>query len=122
MTTAHEPLLGPISDIDRRRWQMAAGRALAEILKRADKRKLKPITWTVGTRLMGNLDATDYGNVDDFVADAFGKWVDLLGLTPDEPVIKSGGGLYLVGRHTNWRPRADRSGSSVTVIGQTFKL
>ena len=122
MTTTDGPLLGPVSDIDRRRWQLAATRALAEILKRADKRKLKPITWTVGTSLMGNLETTDYGNLDDVVTAAFGKWCDLLGLTPDDPVTKSGGGLYLVGRHSNWRPRSDRSGSRVTVIAQTFKL
>jgi hypothetical protein len=122
MTTTDGPLLGPIADIDRRRWQIAGSRALAEILKRADKRKLKPLTWHLGTSLVGHVDATDHGNIDKAVTAAFQQWCDLLNLTPDKPVEKSGGGLYLAGRHDCWRPKPNLSGARVTVIAQTFKL
>lgn len=115
-------LLPPVSDIDRRRWQMAAIRALTEILKRADKAKLKPLTWHASTSVVGHMNATDHGNIDEAVSDVFGQWCDLLHLTAEPTVRKSGGGIYLVGRHDNWRPKPNLTGSRVTVIAQTFKL
>lgn len=119
-----QSLLGEVSDRDRRRWQMAAARALAEILKRADRQKLKPIDWTLGgsLQLVGNLNSSDYGNVEKNVVDAFTRWADLLCLTCDPPEKKSGGGIYLVGRHDNWRPSPKLTGARVTVIAQTFAL
>jgi hypothetical protein len=122
MTSLDDSLLGPVADADRRRWQMASSRALGEILKRADKRKLKPLTWHLGTALVGHVNATDYGNIDQAVTAVFGQWCELLHLTADEPVAKSGGGLYLAGRHTCWRPRPNLTGCRITVIAQTFKL
>jgi len=117
-------LLDDVSDRDRRRWQMAAARALTEILKRADRQKLKPIDWTMGgsSRLVGNLTATDYGNVEKNVTAAFTRWADLLCLTCDKLAMKSGGGIYLVGRHDNWRPSPKVTGARITVIAQTFAL
>lgn len=122
--TPDTSLLGAVSDNDRRRWQLAAARALTHILKRAEKAKLKPIHWTLGggLALVGNLSATDYGNIDRNVAEAFDRWAKLLCLKRDEPLTKSGGGLYLVGRHDNWRPRSDWTGARVSVIAQTFAL
>lgn len=124
MTTSNTSLLGDVSDIDRRRWQMAACRALTEILKRASNRKLKPIDWHVkpNLSLVGHVSSSDYGNVEKDVTAAFDQWCDLLGLTVDGRVTKSGGGIYLVGQHDNWRPKPDLTGARVTVIAETFQL
>jgi len=123
-TTQNQSLLGDVSDRDRRRWQAAAARALSEILKRADKQKLKPIAWTLGggLQLVGTLNSTDYGNVEKTVGDAFARWADLLCLTCEDPVQKSGGGIYLIGRHDNWRPSPKVTGARVTIIAQTFTI
>lgn len=119
-----EPLLGNVTDNDRRRWQIAAQRALTEILARASRQRLKPIEWRLsgGLHVTGLLHSTDYGNVEKDVQAAFDKWVALLCLTPDPSVGKSGGGIYLVGRHDCWRPRPGQTGARVSVIAQTFAL
>jgi hypothetical protein len=118
------PLLAGVSDNDKRRWQIAAARALAEILKRAERQKLRPIEWRLngGLHVNGFVHATYYGNVEKDVIAAFKQWCDLLCLTADPEVSKSGGGIYLVGRHDNWRPKPSQTGAKVSVIAQTFAL
>jgi hypothetical protein len=113
-----------VSDIDKRRRQRAAVRALTEILKRADKAKLKPIDWRLpgGLHVVGNIHSSTHGNVDQAVVDAFKSWCQLLCLTAADPVEKSGGGIYLAGTHTTWRPKPDVTGVQLTVIAQTFRL
>lgn len=117
-------MLDEVSDNDKRRWQKAAARAVAEILLRAEKQKLKPIEWrlTGGLHVAGFVHSTEYGNVEADVVAVFHKWCDLLCLTPDAQVGKSGGGIYLVGRHDNWRPKPHLTGARVTVTAQTFHL
>jgi len=117
-------LHGPISDNDLRRWQLTGARVLVEILNRATKAKLKPIEWrlTSATRVAGYINATDYGNVQESVIDAFGSWCQLLTLTADDVVKKSGGGIYVVGHHGNWRPKPNQTGARVSVTAQTFQL
>lgn len=117
-------LLGAISDNDLRRWQLTGARALVEILNRASKAKLKPIEWRLltTTRVAGYIHATDYGNVQESVLDAFGAWCQLLTLTADDVVKKSGGGIYVVGHHGNWRPKPNQTGARVSVTAQTFQL
>lgn len=124
MTGVDIPLIENVSDNDLRRWQAVACRALAEILRRAEKQKLKPIDWRLpgGLYVVGTIHATAHGNIEQAVTDAFKNWCQLLCLTAAGPVNKSGGGLYLAGKHENWRPKPDVTGVHVTVIAQTFTL
>lgn len=117
-------LVATVAERDRRRWQRAATRALTEILARADRAKLAPIEWrlTGSLHVAGYIHSREHGNIEQSVLDVFARWVGLLCLTAAPPEAKSGGGIYLVGRHDCWRPKPDQTGAIVTVTAQTFKL
>ncbi|MFF0145985.1 hypothetical protein ATK36_0472 [Amycolatopsis sulphurea] len=82
-------LFGPVSDTDRRRWQIQAHAALASVLFRAHEAGLPPVTWTVTDR--GALSARiGSSGTPGEVRALFTAWVSFLDLHVVAP--HSGGG------------------------------
>ena len=72
-------LFGPITDTDRRRWQIRAHAVLATVLQRADRAGLVPLVWRVGTgQLLGEVATT--GLTGAQVRGIYTAWADFLDL------------------------------------------
>ncbi|RJQ84761.1 hypothetical protein D5S19_15970 [Amycolatopsis panacis] len=72
-------LFGPVTDTDRRRWQIQAHAALASVLLRAHEAGLPPLTWTV-TDTGGLSGRVDSPGTPGEVRARFGAWVSFLDL------------------------------------------
>ncbi|WP_103338761.1 hypothetical protein [Amycolatopsis sp. CA-126428] len=73
-------LFGPVTDNDRRRWQIQAHAALATVLQRASKAGLAPLRWTLGItgQLHGAVPTLDHAA--EQVAGIYVAWADFLDL------------------------------------------
>lgn len=73
-------LFGPITDVDRRRWQIRAHAVLATVLHNANRAGLVPLVWRVGTgQLLG--EVATLGLTGQEVRDVYTAWADFLDLT-----------------------------------------
>lgn len=91
-------LMGPITDAERRGWQLRGARALVDILQVAKKASLPPIGWQVGSTamLVGRI-------VDGDRRAQFEAWADVLGLDerwPENP--DRNGRVHLNARRKGW--------------------
>lgn len=70
-------LFGPITDAERRGWQLRAARALVDILQQAHAADLPPVRWSVtsGARLVGTIADT---SAPQELRRRFDAWATLL--------------------------------------------
>lgn len=75
-------LFGPITDADRRRWQIRAHAVLATVLHRAHEAGLVPLVWRVGTgQLMGEVVTLGVpGLTGEEIREIYTGWADFLDL------------------------------------------
>lgn len=72
-------LFGPISDAERRQWQIRAHAVLATVLHNANRAALVPLVWRLGTgQLLG--EVATLGLTGPQVRDIYTAWVDFLDL------------------------------------------
>jgi len=110
-------LFGPVTDTDRRRWQIQSHAALATVLSRAFTAQLVPLVWTLGQtgQLTGRVPTLDRTAAQ--IREIYTAWVDFL-MLPNQREHTGGDGTHL----TAIGNIPDRSGGLVRAIGITAHI
>ncbi|WP_103347978.1 hypothetical protein [Amycolatopsis sp. CA-128772] len=87
-------LFDPISDADRRRWQIQTHAVLATVLQRASTAGLAPLQWNLGAagQLRGTVNVS--GRAAEDLAGIYTAWADFLNLTIRRSVSGSRGTVH----------------------------
>jgi hypothetical protein len=88
-------LFGPVTDVDRRRWQIQAHAALATVLGRAAQAGLAPLHWTLGTTGQLHGMVPTLGRTAEDVAEIYTAWAEFLNLATRRTHPGSHGTVHL---------------------------
>jgi hypothetical protein len=122
MTEKPSLLLGPVTDSDRRRWQLAGADALVAILTLAAKHGMPPLSWSVGEGSAGICGRVSSHRRDAAqMREVFERWAKLLGLARRDEFTNGAGTTLLRAGDDHWTSKDGRYRARVYVMADVYQ-